>query len=127
MKYSKTTTLRITLCIAFLFNLGWLSLALASTNPNPSDDKLPKPIAYDYSGYCVQLFESNKELGQEHRIFQHFGEIKIEEFEGKFYYYVGDFKSIASTEKYMKKVILSRYPNAIIARFSEGVRIDLDE
>lgn len=125
MKNSKTTTLRITLCIVFLFNLGWFSLALAGSSP--TDDKLPKPIAYDYSGYCVQLLEVDKKLEQEHIIFQYFGEIKIEELDGKFYYYVGDFKSLVSTEKYMQKVILSRYPGAIVARFAEGMRIDLDE
>ncbi len=63
-----TTTLSTKFYIILLLNLGCISLATANSNP-VNDDKLPKPISYDYSGYCVEILEADKEVKQDNIIF----------------------------------------------------------
>ena len=119
MKNLTLTTLLSTLII--------LTTAFTATANNPIDNKLPKPIAYNFTGYCVQVLEVDKELTTEHTIFESFGDVKIEREVNAVYYLVGEFKTEKAANEYMNKVITSRYPNAIIARYRDGVRIDLEE
>ena len=90
-------------------------------------DKLPKPIPHDYSGFSVQILETDKELTQQHSIFKQFGDIKIQRTDGIVYYLVGDFKTLEAAQNYVDKVVNSRFPSAIVARYENGIRIDLDE
>jgi hypothetical protein len=94
---------------------------------NTPDNKLPKPVAYNYTGYSVQILDVDKELNETHSIFNSFGDIKIQKDSGNFYYLVGEFKDETAAKEYLEKVIVSRYPSAEVARYRDGVRIDLDE
>ncbi|MGB0862202.1 MAG: hypothetical protein ACPG19_05275 [Saprospiraceae bacterium] len=113
--------------ISTLLTLGLIlssSSAIANNTPN---NNLPKPVAYNYTGYSVQILEVDKELNEKHSIFKSFGDIKIQKEDGHFYYFVGEFKDQAAAQEYLEKVIVSRFPSAEIARYRDGVRIDLDE
>ena len=94
---------------------------------NTPDGKLPKPIAYNFSGYCIQILEVDKELTTEHSIFQSFGDVKIEREQSTIFYLIGEFKTEKAATEYLQKVIVSRFPGAVIARYQDGVRIDLEE
>lgn len=100
--------------------------ASISINTTP-DNKLPKPVPQDFTGYSVQLIEVDKELNDKHSLFQNFGDIKVEKVDGMFYYLVGDFTSEAAAQEFIDNVIADRYAGAIVARYENGIRIDLDE
>ena len=38
-----------------------------------------------------------------------------------------DFKTLEAAQNYVDKVVNSRFPSAIVARYQDGIRIDLDE
>ncbi len=129
--YITTTSILTTLITcSLIITMSIPTYANANNNVSPLTtevDKLPKPIAHDYTGFCVQILETDKELTQEHSIFKQFGDIKIQRTDGIIYYLVGNFKGIDAAQNYVDKVVNSRFPSAIVARYREGVRIDLDE
>lgn len=114
----------LTISTFLVLLLGNSSLAISNNTP---ENKLPKPVAYNYTGYSIQILDVDKELNETHSIFSSFGDIKIQKEDGHFYYLVGEFKDEAAAKEYLEKVIESRFPSAEVARYRDGVRIDLDE
>lgn len=73
------------------------------------------------SGFYIQLLESNQILDKEHKIYQEFGNLRVRQNpEDKYNYLIGNFLSEKSGNKFLKDIILPRYPEAKLIKLSEG-------
>lgn len=82
-----------------------------------------KTIGNTYSGYKVEFFVSEKPLHKNHKIFTQHGNIFVQALmNGSVSYLLGDFQELIDAESFLNNVILSRYPDAKVVQFENGLR-----
>ena len=83
----------------------------------------PSYLAEEFTGYSIQLTTSMERLTNDNRLFSEFGNLMIEEATNpKFCYMLGEFNTKEGAEKFLKFVILERYPEAKVVRYKAGNR-----
>lgn len=93
---------------------------------NPIDTtyfRKPKEVKNTFSGFSIQLTTSKIPLARTDAIFYYFGGIKVENTDNGFAYLIGNFKSRRSAEKYLYRVLVTRFPKAKIIQYKQGKRI----
>ncbi len=93
---------------------------------NPIDTnyfRKPQKVRNTFTGYSIQLTASKIPLDRTDAIFYYFGGIKVEHTDNGFTYLVGNFKSRKSAEKYLYRVLITRFPKAKIIQYKNGKRI----
>lgn len=81
-------------------------------------------IITNESGFFIQLLESNQILDKEHKIYQEFGNLRVEsDINGNFHYLIGSFKTKEASESFLKNIILPRYPEAEVAEYQNGKKL----
>lgn len=75
------------------------------------------------TGYLIELVISKEVLDKEHKIYQEFGNLMVQEDKNLDYcYLIGTFVTKEAAEKFLKGVILNRYPNAKVIELKNGNR-----
>ncbi|NJN77773.1 MAG: hypothetical protein HC803_05115 [Saprospiraceae bacterium] len=83
----------------------------------------PSYLAEEFTGYSIQLTTSMERLKNDNALFAEFGNLMIEEATNpKYCYMLGEFNTKEGAEKFLKTVILERYPDAKVIRYKEGDR-----
>ena len=81
-------------------------------------------IMTNESGFYIELIESDKILDKEHKIYQEFGNLRVNStLDGDFCYLIGNFASKETVDKFLNDIILPRYPNAKVVSFENGKQI----
>lgn len=76
------------------------------------------------SGFYIQLVETSDILDKDHKIYQEFGNLRVEENNDDIYcYLIGNFKSKETVDKFLNDIILSRYPEAKVIELKKGKRL----
>lgn len=89
--------------------------------------KKPTYFSEEFSGYTIQLTTSMEQLANNNPLFAEFGDLMIEENTNPRYcYMLGDFRTKDGAEKFLKTVILQRYPEAKVIRYKKGKRKKLN-
>lgn len=84
-----------------------------------------KRLPVNFSGYTIELVQSDRPLAREHDIFQQFGNIYYDKLEDGNYVYcitADNFSSVASLKRYVENMIQHRAPNATIVEYKNGKR-----
>jgi hypothetical protein len=77
------------------------------------------------SGFYIQLHIAGEPLEKTHTLFQEFGNLKVKEIDDSmFCYLIGDFTTEDTAQKFLKSIILTRYPKATILEFKDGKKIN---
>lgn len=85
--------------------------------------KRPTYFSENFSGYTIQLTTSMERLADNNPLFAEFGDLMVEENTNPRYcYMMGDFRTKDGAEKFLKTVILQRYPEAKVIRYKKGKR-----
>ena len=75
------------------------------------------------TGYFIQLHETEKALEINHKVFQEFGNLKVEATPNDVYcYLIGSFVTKDAADKFLNGIILSRYPDAKVVKLKNGKR-----
>ena len=81
-------------------------------------------IITNESGFYIQLVETEEILNKEHKIYQEFGNLRVETtLDSKFCYLIGSFSTKEMVDKFLTDIILPRYPEAKAIQFQEGKRL----
>lgn len=84
-----------------------------------------KQVPATYTGYKVEFYFSGDELPANHRIFTQHGNIYMEKMNnGGYSYLLGDFRNRENANRFLNSIILMRYPNAKVARYELGQRVE---
>lgn len=75
-----------------------------------------------YTGYKVELFTSQDELDNNHKIFKRYGKIFLDDTGTSFSYMIGSFQYKDAAEKFLNSVIKPTFPEAKVIRYKEGKR-----
>lgn len=79
-------------------------------------------VSTSYTGYKVELFTTQEELSNDHRIFRNYGKVYFDDTGVAFSYMIGAFVEKDAAEKFLKTVILPRYPDAKVITYKDGKR-----
>lgn len=104
---------------------GNMEKVLTPTTDISKYARLAKPMAENYTGYKIQLLGSKEELDANHAIYAQFGKIFLDKPAGQvydFYYLIGDFNNVESANKFMRQMIVHRFPAAKVIRYTNGQR-----
>ena len=75
------------------------------------------------TGFFIQLISTQEILEKENEIFQDFGSVLVERtLNPKYCYFIGGFETRVAANTFVSKVILDRYPNAVVVEFENGQR-----
>ncbi len=86
--------------------------------------RAPKSLPVNYEGYRIEFYNTNAELPLSHVIFTRHGDITLEQKKnGTYAYLIGDFKSEAQANEFLKAVLKERYPNASVIKYKRGYRV----
>lgn len=97
--------------------------ALKESNVSVGRYKRPTYFSESFSGYTIQLTTSMERLADNNALFLEFGDLMVEENTNpKYCYMMGDFRTKDGAEKFLKTVILQRYPEAKVIRYKKGKR-----
>lgn len=92
----------------------------------PDYIRRPKAFPKGFTGYKVEIKTVyNQPLSLNNDLFKEFGGMMIERrTENSYTYLLGEFEDKDAVETYLKKVILSRYPDAKGVKYKNGTIID---
>jgi hypothetical protein len=83
----------------------------------------PSYLGEEFTGYSIQLMTSMERLANDNALFSEFGNLMIEEAANpKYCYMLGEFETKEGAEKFLKFVLLERYPKAKVIRYKSGNR-----
>ena len=81
------------------------------------------PVSDSYTGYLIEIAASIEPLAKDHKIFRRHGRILINrKSTGELAYYIGSFSEKEAAQRFLDKMLLPLYPNAIVIPFSVGRR-----
>lgn len=85
-----------------------------------------KSVASDFTGYKVEILNSNSKLPPSHVIFTQHGNLTLEETkEGTFAYLLGDFKEKKDAVQFLEFIVAPRYPEGRVVSYFKGRRVKL--
>jgi len=85
-----------------------------------------KSVPSDFTGYKVEILNSNSKLSPSHTIFTQHGNMTLEETkEGTFSYLLGDFKEIKDAKQFLEFIVAPRYPEAQVVSYFKGRRVKM--
>lgn len=84
---------------------------------NSEAQKMPM----NYSGFKIQLVSTKEELEQDHKIFNQFDKVYIDQREAHFFYMIGDFKSERNAVEHATMMIDEQFPNWELVIYLEGI------
>lgn len=88
--------------------------------------RILKSVATDFTGYKVQILNSNSKLSPSHVIFTQHGNLTLEETkEGTFSYLLGDFKEKKDAVQFLEFIVAPRYPDGKVVSYFKGRRVKL--
>lgn len=80
-----------------------------------------------YTGYAIELANSNLPLDRHHRIFRQFGNVRYHKLSDGRYSYVitAEFSSSKAAEEFLQNIIKPRVPSAKLFIYKDGQRKEL--
>lgn len=82
------------------------------------------PVPDNYSGFLVEIMSDFEPLPNDHQIFQRHGRILMNRKQsGELAYYIGSFPTSEAAQRFMDKMLLPIYPEALVVNFKEGRRL----
>ena len=90
----------------------------------PSYYRKHKLLDKDFSGYVIELLQSDVKLKRNYPLFKRFGNIRIEQLENGKYSYciIANFKKSNSLKIFVNEVIIPRAPEAKAWKYKKGKR-----
>ena len=105
------------------FRIVKLESTLQESKVNVGIYKKPTYFNEKFTGFTIQLTTSMERLADNDALFAEFGDLMMEENTNPRYcYMMGDFRTQDGAEKFLKTVILQRYPEAKVIRYKKGKR-----
>lgn len=80
-------------------------------------------ITPNYNGYRIEILSTSEYLNKEHKLFNDYKNIYLEQLPGtKYSYLIGHFKNQSDAQLYVDALLASEYPQAKVVGFAEGKR-----